>query len=255
MSNQNIRTIKSAERVFDILEFIRAADGGSVSDVARELEIAVSTAHQYLKTLELREYLVEKNGEYYLSLRFLDYGESARTRTPAHRFAKEKVAELAKQTGERAQFVVMEHGHGVVLYTSFGDHAVQTNITVGRHVKLHATAAGKAILASLPVQQTKEIIEASGLEPVTENTITDRDELLAELERIRDTGIAYNKQEDTHGLCAIGVAVNNPSDGVLGALSVSGPVHRFTGAVRDEKIPNLLLGEANELELRVEYES
>lgn len=253
MAHEEMRTIKTAERVFDILEFIREMDGATVSEVAAEFDIAVSTAHQYLKTIELREFVVKQDEKYYVALRFLDYGVAARARRRAHPLAEEKAKELADETRERAQFVVKEHGYGVVLYTAIGDRAVQTNITLGAHVHLHATAAGKAILVHLPEEQVLEILDKHGLPRVTENTITERDELLAELDEIRNTGIAYNNQEDTKGLRAVGVPVKDPDDDVFGALSVSGPTHRLKGDVLTDEIPDLLLGMANELELKVEY--
>lgn len=253
MAKRGGRTVKSGERVFDILEFVRDEDGVTVSEVAREFDVAVSTAHQYLKTIESREFVVREGDEYHLALRFLDYGESARQRRPASKLAEENVDELARETNERAQFVVMEHGYAVVLYTAAGDRAVRTNITLGRHVHLHATAAGKAILSRLPEREVREIIDEHGLPAVTPNTITDEEALLAELAEIRNAEVAHNDQEDTPGLRAIGAPVTDQDGGVLGALSVSGPTHRITGDVLEREIPELLLGMANELELKVEY--
>lgn len=253
MASHGGRTVKSGERVFDILEFVRNADGVTVSEVAREFDVAVSTAHQYLKTIESRKFVVREGNEYHLALRFLDYGESARQRRPASKLAEENVDELARETNERAQFVVMEHGHGVVLYTATGDRAVQTDITLGRHVYLHATAAGKATLSQLPDRDVREIVDEQGLPAVTPSTITSEEALLNELDEIRDAGVAHNDQEDTRGLRAIGVPVTDQDGDVLGALSISGPTHRITGDVLEQDIPELLLGMANELELRVEY--
>jgi len=253
MAHEETRTVKSAERVFDILEFIRDSNGVTVSEVASEFDIAASTAHQYLKTKELHKFIVKEDGEYHIALRFLDYGETARTRRPSYQLAKENVEELANETQERAQFVVMEHGYGVVLYTTSGDRAVETDITIGRHVYLHATAAGKAILSQLPEEQVLEVVEEHGLPKVTENTITDRNTLLTELDEIRNRSVAQNNQEDTEGLRAVGVPVNQTEDDVIGALSVSGPTDRLKGDMLSKTVPDLLLGMANELELKIEY--
>lgn len=253
MASRGGRTVKSGERVFDILEFVRDANGVTVSEVAREFDIAVSTAHQYLKTIEAREFIVREGDEYHLALRFLDYGESARRQRNACQLAEENVDELARKTDERAQFVVPEHGYGVVLYTATGDRAVQTNITLGQHVYLHATAAGKAILSQLPERDVLEIVDEHGLPAITPNTITSEEALMDELDEIRSAKVAHNHQEDTLGLQAIGVPVTDRDGGVLGALSVSGPAHRITGDVLFQDISELLLGMANELELKVEY--
>lgn len=97
-----------------------------------------------------------------------------------------------------------------------------------------------------------EIIDEQGLPALTENTITEVDKLLDELDKIEETSISYNRQENTEGLHAVAVPVNGP-DGVFGALGVSGPAHRMRGARFESEIPDLLLGSSNELELRIEY--
>ncbi|WP_254544753.1 IclR family transcriptional regulator [Halomarina pelagica] len=247
------RTIKSVETMFDILELLRTQNGARLTDVADELGMAKSTVHQYLTTLEVREFVVREGDEYHVGLRFLDYGEFARSRNPVYDLAKESVRELAELTEERAQFVIEEHGRGVYVYMAVGDRAVKTDSRIGKRVFLHATAAGKAILAHLPDRRIREVFDAPGLEPVTEHTVVDPDELREELEEIRDRGVAYNNQEDTLRLRAVGVPVMDADGTVLGALSVSGPTHRFKGEVLEREIPDLLLGIANELELNIEY--
>jgi DNA-binding IclR family transcriptional regulator len=247
------RTIKSAETVFDIIEILRVRDGARLTEIADAVEMATSTVHQYLWTLEKREFVYKEGDEYHLSLRFLDYGGFAQNRNREYQLAREKVNELADMTQERAQFVVEEHGRGVYVYTEIGDRAVKTDSRIGKRVWLHATAAGKAILAQFPEETVEDIFDRHGLETVTENTKTDRDELFDELSEIQDHGVAYNNQEDTKGLRAVGVPVMYPDGSVMGALSVSGPTHRFKGETLKQEIPDLLLGTANELELNIEY--
>ena len=253
MKKENMRTIQSAENVFGILESLQRREGARLSEVAADVSLSPSTVHQYLKTLEADEFVVQDGDEYDVGLRFLELGEYARNRKPVSRLAREKVASLAEATGERAQFAMEEHGRCVVLYTVTGEQAVETNIHTGKRVYLHATAAGKAILAHMSQSRVDDVIERHGLPAVTPNTITDREELLEECERIRETGVSMNRQEDTHGLWAIGVPVTGPDEVVLGALSISGPTHRLKiDGVRSE-ISDLLLGSANELELNLAY--
>lgn len=254
MPNTEPRKIGSAQRVFDILETIRKNDGATVSTVAEEIDAAVSTAHQYLQTIEGEGFIVRENGKYYISLQFLDYGAHARTLQPGYRLAEEKVQEIAAQTGERAQFVVLQNGLAVVLCTEAEERAVKTGVRLGMHVPLHATAAGKAILAHLSEETIFDIIEEHGLVKLTDHTITDRDELMEELEAVRADKVAYNDQEQMNRLRAVGVPVRDPDDKVLGALSVSAPSNRFRGETFTNEIPNLLLGTANELELNLEYD-
>lgn len=245
-------TVKSAERTMAILEAICELDGADLSAVAAEVGCSKSTAHRHIATLEEHEYIVREGDTYYVGLRFLRLGELARNRKDSYRMAGSKVAELAEATDERAQFIVEEHGRGVYVYRETGRRAVQTDSGIGKRVPLHATSAGKAILASLPGDHREEIVQRRGLEAITDNTITDREALAAEIETIRERGYAINDQENIDGLRAMGVPIQVEGR-VIGALSVSGPTHRMRGEWFQQDLPELLLGTANELEINVAH--
>lgn len=245
-------TVKSADRTMGVLEAICELDGANLSAVAAEVGCSKSTAHRHITTLERHEYVVREDDTYHVGLRFLRLGELARNRKESYRMAKSKVAELTETTDERVQFIVEEHGRGVYVYRETGSRAVRTTSGIGKRVPLHATSAGKAILASLPGDRRDEILQRWGLEAITDNTITDREALTAELETIRERGYAVNDQENVDGLRAMGVPVQVEGR-VIGALSVSGPTHRMRGEWFQQDLPELLLGTANELEINVAH--
>ncbi|PSQ89215.1 MAG: hypothetical protein BRD45_03965 [Bacteroidetes bacterium QS_8_64_10] len=158
-----------------------------------------------------------------------------------------------RQTGERAQFVVEEQGRGIYLYIETGEHAVRTGLSVGQQIYLHSTSAGKVILSLLPDDRVNEILDEYGLPPLTENTITDSNELKSQLDEIRERGYAFNREENIKGLRAVSGPVTDENDILIGVLSVSGPSHRMKGEWFQSGLPDLVLGTANELELRIAY--
>jgi DNA-binding IclR family transcriptional regulator len=167
--------------------------------------------------------------------------------------AKEKVHELAEETDERVQFLVEEYGWAVYVHRALGRHAVETDPGIGSRIPLHSNSSGKVILANLPDERVEEIIENRGLPAMTDNTITDEAELYDEFRRIRERGYAYNRSENTEGVHSVGVPVFAPDDRIIGSLSVSGPTHRLQGERFEERLPRLLLGTANELELNIAH--
>lgn len=247
------KTVKSTETVFDVIECLKRHDGARVTELAEHLDLAKSTVYSQLYTLRERGYVVKEGDEYQLGLEFLHLGEYTRARRPSYELARKKVAKLATATGERTQFIVEEHGRGIYVHRETGENAVQTDSAIGRHIHLHATASGKAILAHLPEARVDEIIERRGLAPQTDHTIVDPDELRAELDAIRERGYALNFEESTNRLHAVGAPVTLPDGRVLGAISVSGPSHRMKGERLEREIPDLLLGLINELELNIMY--
>lgn len=247
--------VKAVETSLDIVEALREADGARVSELADVLDISNSSVHRHLTTLREANYVTKEGDVYYLSLQFLELGEYVRNRKEIFRMAEPKVDEIAAETGERVQFVVEEHGYVRYVHLATGEHAVKTISGVGKRVRMHAVAAGKAILANLPESRAREIVDRRGLPAFTENTITDEERLFEELEEIRERGVSYSEGELVDGLNAVGVPVWCPGERVLGALTVAGPAHRIKGDVFRAEIPDFLLGAANELELKLEYES
>lgn len=246
------RLVGSIETMFDIVELLVEHDGAGVTEISQELNLAKSTVHQQLSTLRSLGYAVKEGDKYYPGLQFLSIGEYTRNRREVTQKAGPLVEQLADETEERAQFFVEEHERGVYIHISEGERAVQADRHPGKLRYLHSSAGGKAILAFMDRDRVKEVIDRWGLPAETEHTITDEDELYAELDRITERGYATNKEESIDGLWSLGVPVL-ANDQVVGSFSVSGPRHRLDSEWFREELPNLLRGTANELELKLEY--
>jgi DNA-binding IclR family transcriptional regulator len=79
----------------------------------------------------------------------------------------------------------------------------------------------------MPQEELDAVLPAR-LPAYTPNTITARKELLSQLEDVRAAGVAYDREEHTLGICAVGAVVNDPY-GAVAAISVPVPAQRFMG--------------------------
>lgn len=245
--------IESDTKLLAIIEDLEAHHRAGVTEIARRVGMPKSTVHAHLSTLEQRGYAVKDGSKYRLGLRFLALGTAVRNRWLGYELIKDKTDELAAITGERAQFIVEEHGYGVYVYRAVGDHAVETDSETGKRIPLNTISAGKAILAFTDPDRVDEIIGEVGLPARTENTIIDEDEFRAELAEVREDGYAINDQESTKGLGAIGVPILNRDDVAIGAISVSVPARRLRNEEYRHEILNQTLGAVNELELNIRF--
>jgi DNA-binding IclR family transcriptional regulator len=243
------RTLKTTETTLAVIEALESLDGARVSELADELDLAASTVHAHLATLEASEYVAKEGDSYHLGLEFLPLGNYVGYRKRAYRTAENYARRLADETELRAVFMVEEHCWGVYLFTFSGRYAVWTYSTVGKKVPLHVTAAGKAILSKLPRERVETIVERRGLDPETDNSITDPDELFDELERTAERGYSLNDEEQLEGVKAVGVPVTDANDQIIGAFSVASPANRLSETEFAEELPNTILGIANEFEL------
>jgi len=184
---------------------------------------------------------------------FITHGGKQRDRIAASDMIDSRVQQISEQTGERTQFMIEEGGERVYVYTYAGPSGVKTDATIGKRGPLHVSAAGKAILANLPQERIEEILVGISFEQIATNTIADREALEAELAAIQRLGYAYNDEESTSGLRAVGVPIKYNDGTVYGAISVSGPSHRLQDNYFHQELPELLLGVANEIELNLRY--
>lgn len=249
----NSPNIRAVEISLGIIRTLVELDGARVTELAEELDIAPSTAHNHLQTLLNNGYVINEGSVYYPGLEFLHIGEYSRQRKIGYRKAEHHVEALADESGGRTHFTILEHGHGRYVYTKTGDLAVETFSRYGSQFSLHVTAAGKAMLAELPDWRIQEIIDQHGLDASTEQSITSKERLFDELEATRERGVAFNLEEHNEGISAVAAAVQEPNGGLLGALSISGPAQRFKGDLIREEFPDLLLARVNELELDILY--
>lgn len=91
--------VKTAQTTFRIVETLKSMGGATVTELAAELDLPKSSAHNYLQTLEHESYIVNANGEYRVGLRFLDLGGYARAQEQLYTVATPELKRIAASTG------------------------------------------------------------------------------------------------------------------------------------------------------------
>lgn len=257
MSNKQSKPneIGAVQKSLELIETLKILNGGRVTELADRLDWPKSTVHSHLGTLESVGYVVKEGDIYQLGFRFVDLGEYVKNKKQVYSIVEPRIHTLAEKTGERVQFVINEHGDCVYARIAKGEQAVSTGSSLGRrrHM-LHATAAGKSILAFTEREQINNTLDLDSLPQLTENTITDQKKLFEELERVSDRGFAFNHEEHIEGLRAVAAPVREQHGAVIGSVSVSGPAHRLQGEYFNKELPEIILGVCNEIELDMMYQ-
>ena len=221
----------------------------AIGEIAEACGIPLPTAHRLLKTLSERGYIRRySNRHYALGSRLLSLGLTvhallgAEARTLLLRLADEleQTATLAVLSGDRAEYLA----HVPSIYTT------RTSVELGRRVELHNTSVGKAILASLPIQEVRDIVRRAGLPRVTEFTVASEGELLAQLAEIRTRGYALAEEEREMGIRAVAVPVPGSLISPM-AISIIGPLERLTLDAVQRAVP-ILQAAASEFSQQIE---
>lgn len=245
--------VQTVDTAFRIVRILRLNGPLTPQKIADRMDLATSSVYRHLATLVERGYVVRKGNSYELSLKFLTIGSDTRREVTAYPMIKQKVDQLAFESDERAQFIVRENTDRIYLYTETGETPVQTGAQTGKRGQLYPSAAGKSILAYLSEDTRENLIQSFEWNATGPHTITDPAELRSSLSQIRNQGYAFNLEETTRGVHAIGAPVLGSDDHVLGALSVAGPATRLGTDRMEGDLLDRLLAATNELELHIEH--
>ena len=125
------KKVKSDETLFALIECIREFEGAGVTELAERLDIAKSTVHSHLKSMQDRGFVVKCGSEYHLGLMFFDYGQYVRGQLGIFRSGMQAVDELERATGEMAWLISHENGKAMYIYGRRGQNDININTILG----------------------------------------------------------------------------------------------------------------------------
>lgn len=220
--------LQSVGIALDIIDALARAPELSLSELARLVGVAKSTAHRTCAVLCQRG-LVDRTAErgYRLGVRLVEYGHLATERTAVRDQALPLLVELRNTLEETVQVGVPAGADVVYVERVEGQQALRYS-TNSRRSPLHRSSAGKVLAA-----YNSELAEArirAGLAPSTGYTIVVPELLRSELERVRERGYARSVDETEVGMASLAVPVRDSVAGpVVAAISMVGPTPRVAG--------------------------
>ncbi len=237
--------IQVIARAADILRALRQAEGAlSQAEVAERVGLARSTVHRLLNALE-DEGLVESGGprgRYRLGPEVGRLADTARRGLIAS--IHPLLEELSHDVSETVDLSILDRDRATFVDQVVAPHRLRAVSSVGEAFLLHCTANGKAFMAGMSAQDLARAT-AGKLPRLTPRTITDPATLLEELDQVRAEGVAYDREENSEGICAVGMVLRGLSGAAL-AVSVPLPAQRFYG--REPLLRDALLSWGKQVE-------
>ncbi|MCL6580826.1 MAG: IclR family transcriptional regulator [Firmicutes bacterium] len=197
-----------------------------ISDLARALGLSKGTVHLVVGVLEAEGFLEREgeSGKYQLGPAI--YRLTAAARHDLRLAAREPLRRLYAETSFPAYLAVLLDGRAVVVEKAGPTLTFLPVLDVGTPVPLHSSALGKALLAFRPEAEREALLErlaAAGLPATTPATITDPAGLREELRRIREEGLALDREESLPGVVCLAAPVRGATGETLAAVSVAAP--------------------------------
>ena len=230
-----------------------------VSELSRQIGLSRSSTHRYIATLAALGYLQQDvpTRKYRLGPRVLDLGFAAINSMELREISAPHLRELSDETGHTVNLAILEGSD--ILYlercrnSRHGQRDIDLNLHVGSRLPAYCTSMGKVLLAFLDPEARDTALAGVQFTQRGPNTLTARTALLAELERVRATGLAVNNEELAYGLRSIAAPIWSKGGEVVAAINLA--VHRSMVSLEDlsERLSEPLKRTAAEITARLGY--
>ncbi|MEO1719120.1 MAG: IclR family transcriptional regulator [Pseudomonadota bacterium] len=220
---------KGLDRSLSLLEILAGVDGISLSDIALTAGVPASTAHRILMTLEAHKFVTqdEERGLWFIGVRAFEIGNAFLRHRKIVDIGRARMHELMEQSGESVNLAIEDNDEAVYVAQVESHQSVRAFHRAGSRGPLHALAVGKALLSTMDDDAVRLVLQRTGLNSFSQNTITDPQRLFDELARARARGWAENNEEHEAGMCAVAAPVFDEHGAAMAALSVTGPATRM----------------------------
>lgn len=235
-------SVKSAYRALEILELLAVQSAGlSVTEVANQLGYPSSSTYALLQTLVQREYVCAETDtqRYRLGAKLLEIGSKYLDNLDIVAFAHAPMRAMREECDETISLAVYSDGRIVLVHKEESSKVLRTGNPLGSTLPLHASAMGKAILSSWPESEATAYLNGVKLQRMTRHTKTDPVKLEADLNGARRSGVAYDIEESTDGVCAVATVIDIERPKPTTTLAIVVPKLRAQGD-EWERLPQVL---------------
>lgn len=235
-SGRRVGTVSNAlDRGLDVLEMLASRGEARVSDLVSELEVSRATAFRIMVTLESRAF-VEHVPERHTWRLGRAIGDLASTLDSDElvEHASATLQELSARTHDTINLATVHRNRLVWASTIDSPHSLRMTTVVGDNVALHATAAGKAVLTTIPKSDWTRFLPAQPFPALTHRTKVTMEQLEGDVERSRERGWALDDEECELGGVCVAAPIVNTQGRAVGAVSISSTAGRLHAARREE---------------------
>lgn len=208
----------------------------SVSDLARATGLHKSVVARLMATMALDGFVSQDpvTKEYRIGPQAFAVGNEFQPFAVLNEIARPTMEQLTQETGHATYLGVRAGAKYMIVVAVESIQSLRVTIDVGEQRPLHAGAMGKIFLAELSNDEVCELLGDEPLPQLTPRTIQSVDELLPDLDEIRQNGFALNREESILGAGSVAAGIYNARGQVLASLVVVYPIHNVEDSTVNE---------------------
>lgn len=239
--------VQVISRVAAILRALANSPGGlGIAELARAVDLPRSTVYRIVATLADDGFVTMGRGRQGVQLG-PELGQlAAASRRGLAEVAHPYMESMAAELNETVDLAVLQRGQVRFIDQAVGSQRLRAQVIIGEVYPAYCTANGKAMLAAQSPAALEGVLATIRLVRHTPNTIVRKASLLKELEEIRRTGVAFDREEHTLQICAVGSVIRDRFGRMAGAITIATPANRFYG--REEQLIASLLDGRDRIE-------
>jgi len=223
-------TISTLSRTLKILEvFDVNTPALRLTDIAEKVNLHRSTVYRLVNYLVSEHYLEfdESTKKYRLGYKFLTLASVVLSYLDITDISKPIMRELVDKTNQTANLAVLDRDAVIYIAKIEPPSSIRISTRIGARVPAHCTALGKVLLANLPDNNLDRTLAKMKLSKFTNATITNKEILKNELDKIKANGYAIDHEEFLDGLVCVAYPILDYKNDAVAALSISGSVTVF----------------------------
>ncbi|MCT6924065.1 IclR family transcriptional regulator [Metasolibacillus sp.] len=239
------------ERAMTITKILasKANDAGmSISELSTKCDLPLSTLHRILQAMIKQGMVVQdsQTKHYHLGTIWMEIGLQVYDSMDYISKIRVELEQLARLVGESVYLNKPADLDTIIIERIDNPtNPIRIYDQLGIRVPMHIGAANKAILAALPPQRAKEILQQLVSKEEMERIET-------QLEQIKAQGFAISHGERTAGTSAIAVAIFNGFGDIVGAISI-GFVSFNVSTERIEQLTQQLITTGRQVSMKLGY--
>ena len=230
---------QALQRGLVLLSALARGDKVTLTELAFQVGMPLSTAHRLLTTLQAHGYadFDETTNHWMVGAEAFRTGNAFLRRIDVVEAARDIMHDLVAQTGETANLAIREGAAVVFVSQVESSSPVRAFFNLGTHTPMHASGIGKALLATYQQREVERLLQSAGLPDFTGHTLTTPEALFTDLESIRQRGWSLDDEERNVGMRCVAAPIFNELGEAVAGVSVSGPSSRLSDSVIGEYGP------------------
>lgn len=226
--------VQTLEKALEIIKYFKnniTTEGISISELSEKLNMGKSSVHRILDTLYAYNYVERLNNgsSYKLGWELFDIGNTVPNQ---HSLSSSNyiplLEKLCAKYSETVNLGILNNDAVVIIYKMEPNIRLKANVQIGGREPLYATSLGKHFLSEMTDDEIYNYYRVHKIEPYTRNTIITPGKMMKEIQEIRRTGTAIDREEFCDGLTCVSMPVRDFTGKVVAAISLSGPSQRLS---------------------------